>query len=166
MGSSVAIFGHADFDHGDQLHKKKTEEMKNQSQLVKFLPLMIGYISLTVPAGLAMYWLFNNVFTTLTQVYLRNFMESSYIVEASDDILIKIPLGCAVIDDSFERVPNDEVETYLETNPSVIWNEEWLEEWRQQQAQEISESLEKWWRRDSRFRRRRSGGVVCGKIKK
>ena len=30
----------------------------------------------------------------------------------------------------------------METNPSVIWNEEWLEEWRQQQAQEISESLE------------------------
>ena len=122
--------------------EEQTEEMKNQSQLVKFLPLMIGYISLTVPAGLAMYWLFNNVFTTLTQVYLRNFGGAEATVEASDVILIKIPLGCAVIDDSFERVPNDEVETYLETNPSVIWNEEWLEEWRQQQAQEISESLE------------------------
>ena len=63
-------------------------------------------------------------------------------MEAPDDILIKIPLGCAVVEDSFERVPNDEIETYLKTNSSVMWNEEWLEEWRQQQAKEISESVE------------------------
>ena len=122
--------------------EEKTDEMKNQSQLVKFLPFFIGYISLTVPAGLAMYWLFNNVFTTLTQVYLRNFGGAVATVEAPDDILIKIPLGCAIVEDSFERVPNDEIETYLKTNSSVMWNEEWLEEWRQQQAKEISESVE------------------------
>ena len=63
-------------------------------------------------------------------------------MEAPDDILIKIPLGCAIVEDSFERVPNDEIETYLKTNSSVMWNEEWLEEWRQQQAKEISESVE------------------------
>jgi len=43
----------------------------NQSVLLQALPLFIGYVSLTVPAGLTLYWLFNNVFTTATQVYLR-----------------------------------------------------------------------------------------------
>ena len=47
------------------------EEDENQSFLLQLLPLFIGYISLTVPAGLTLYWLFNNVFTTATQVYLR-----------------------------------------------------------------------------------------------
>ena len=100
----MAILGHANFNHRDAvlLHERhateeeeKTDEMKNQSQLVKFLPFFIGYISLTVPAGLAMYWLFNNVFTTLTQVYLRNFGGAVATVEAPDDILIKIPLSGA-----------------------------------------------------------------------
>ena len=47
------------------------EEDENQSVLLQLLPLFIGYISLTVPAGLTLYWLFNNIFTTATQVYLR-----------------------------------------------------------------------------------------------
>ena len=43
----------------------------NDSVLLQLLPLFIGYVSLTVPAGKTLYWLFNNVFTTATQVYLR-----------------------------------------------------------------------------------------------
>jgi YidC/Oxa1 family membrane protein insertase len=37
-------------------------------QILKFLPLMIGYFALNVPAGLGVYWVFNNVITT-TQVW-------------------------------------------------------------------------------------------------
>lgn len=39
--------------------------------LPKILPLFLGYISLTVPAGLSLYWLANNAFTTGITYYIR-----------------------------------------------------------------------------------------------
>ncbi|GJP55331.1 hypothetical protein CLOM_g14302, partial [Closterium sp. NIES-68] len=43
-----------------------------QSQaILKFLPLMIGWFSLTVPSGLSLYWFVNNVLSTAQTVYLR-----------------------------------------------------------------------------------------------
>jgi YidC/Oxa1 family membrane protein insertase len=49
-----------------------TDPAQNQSQaILKFLPLMIGYFSLSVPSGLSLYWLTNNVLSTAQQVYLR-----------------------------------------------------------------------------------------------
>ena len=33
-------------------------------QILKFLPLMIGWFALNVPAGLGVYWVFNNAITT------------------------------------------------------------------------------------------------------
>jgi YidC/Oxa1 family membrane protein insertase len=62
------------------------------------LPLFIGYVSLTVPAGLALYWLFNNLFTTATQVYLRQGGGAVAKIEKTEDFQIKVPLGCAVVD--------------------------------------------------------------------
>jgi YidC/Oxa1 family membrane protein insertase len=40
--------------------------------ILKFIPLMIGWFSLSVPAGLTLYWFTNNIITTAQQVYLRN----------------------------------------------------------------------------------------------
>jgi YidC/Oxa1 family membrane protein insertase len=40
-------------------------------QILKFLPLMIGWFSLNVPAGLGVYWVINNALTTGTQWYIR-----------------------------------------------------------------------------------------------
>ncbi|CAI7774016.1 unnamed protein product, partial [Closterium sp. NIES-53] len=43
-----------------------------QSQaILKFLPLMIGWFSLTVPSGLSLYWFVNNILSTGQTVYLR-----------------------------------------------------------------------------------------------
>jgi YidC/Oxa1 family membrane protein insertase len=39
--------------------------------LTYLLPFALGYISLTVPSGLTLYWISNNVFTTLMTYYLR-----------------------------------------------------------------------------------------------
>ncbi|KAL4856440.1 Inner membrane ALBINO3-like protein 2 [Chlorella vulgaris] len=39
--------------------------------ILKFLPLMIGYFSLNVPSGLTLYWFVNNLLTTAQQLYLR-----------------------------------------------------------------------------------------------
>lgn len=44
---------------------------KNTLLIFKFLPLMIGYFSLSVPSGLTIYWFTNNVLTTAQQVWLR-----------------------------------------------------------------------------------------------
>ena len=51
---------------------KSADPAQQQSQaILKFLPLMIGYFSLNVPAGLTLYWFFNNIVTTAQTVYLR-----------------------------------------------------------------------------------------------
>ncbi|ESW04072.1 hypothetical protein PHAVU_011G065100 [Phaseolus vulgaris] len=44
---------------------------KNQLLVLKFLPLMIGYFSLSVPSGLTIYWFINNLLSTAQQVWLR-----------------------------------------------------------------------------------------------
>ncbi|XP_010685796.2 inner membrane protein PPF-1, chloroplastic [Beta vulgaris subsp. vulgaris] len=44
---------------------------KNSLLILKFLPLMIGYFSLSVPSGLSIYWFTNNVLSTAQQVWLR-----------------------------------------------------------------------------------------------
>lgn len=44
---------------------------KNSLLILKFLPLMIGYFSLSVPSGLSIYWFTNNVLSTAQQIWLR-----------------------------------------------------------------------------------------------
>ncbi|KAJ9543609.1 hypothetical protein OSB04_023316 [Centaurea solstitialis] len=44
---------------------------KNTLLVFKFLPLMIGYFSLSVPSGLSIYWFTNNVLSTAQQIWLR-----------------------------------------------------------------------------------------------
>ncbi|EFN53413.1 hypothetical protein CHLNCDRAFT_136603 [Chlorella variabilis] len=44
---------------------------KFTQNLVKVLPLMIGWFALNVPAGLSLYYFSNTVFTTAQQVYLK-----------------------------------------------------------------------------------------------
>ncbi|KAF7823599.1 inner membrane protein PPF-1, chloroplastic [Senna tora] len=46
---------------------------KNTLLVFKFLPLLIGYFSLSVPSGLTIYWFTNNVLSTAQQVWLRKF---------------------------------------------------------------------------------------------
>lgn len=57
-----------------QLMQPKTDDPAAQQSnaILKFLPLMIGWFSLNVPAALCIYWITNNVVTTATSVYIRN----------------------------------------------------------------------------------------------
>lgn len=43
--------------------------------VLKFLPFMIGWFSLSVPAALCLYWVTNNIVTTATSVIIRNSMK-------------------------------------------------------------------------------------------
>eukprot|EP00245_Coleochaete_scutata_P014551 TRINITY_DN6245_c0_g1_i1.p1 TRINITY_DN6245_c0_g1~~TRINITY_DN6245_c0_g1_i1.p1 ORF type:complete len:520 (-),score=84.36 TRINITY_DN6245_c0_g1_i1:496-2055(-) len=44
---------------------------KQSQAILKFLPFMIGWFSLSVPSGLSLYWLTNNVLSTAQQVILK-----------------------------------------------------------------------------------------------
>ncbi|XP_066364683.1 ALBINO3-like protein 1, chloroplastic [Miscanthus floridulus] len=39
--------------------------------VTKFLPLLVGYFALSVPSGLGLYWLTNNILSTAQQVWLQ-----------------------------------------------------------------------------------------------
>lgn len=45
--------------------------LKTSQAITKFLPLMIGYFSLSVPSGLSLYWFTNNILSTAQQVWLQ-----------------------------------------------------------------------------------------------
>ena len=51
--------------------EEETEAAQNVKLLTKFLPLMVGYFALTLPAGMGLYWLANNILTTSITWYLR-----------------------------------------------------------------------------------------------
>eukprot|EP00270_Netrium_digitus_P001294 TRINITY_DN113_c0_g1_i2.p1 TRINITY_DN113_c0_g1~~TRINITY_DN113_c0_g1_i2.p1 ORF type:complete len:545 (+),score=159.30 TRINITY_DN113_c0_g1_i2:92-1636(+) len=44
---------------------------QNTQIILKFLPLMIGWFSLSVPSGLSLYWFTNNILSTAQTLYLR-----------------------------------------------------------------------------------------------
>ncbi|XP_022752749.1 inner membrane protein PPF-1, chloroplastic-like [Durio zibethinus] len=54
---------------------------KNTLLVFKFLPLMIGYFSLSVPSGLSIYWFTNNILSTAQQVWLRKLGGAKPIVD-------------------------------------------------------------------------------------
>lgn len=54
------------------LTPKNDDPAQAQTQaILKFLPLMIGWFSLSVPSGLGLYWMTNNILTTLTTVLIK-----------------------------------------------------------------------------------------------
>lgn len=51
--------------------------------ILKFIPLMIGYFSLNVPSGLTLYWFTNNLVTTGQQVWLRRQFAANNSIDTS-----------------------------------------------------------------------------------
>ncbi|KAF3629454.1 ALBINO3-like protein 1, chloroplastic [Capsicum annuum] len=47
--------------------------VKNSQAITKFLPLVLGYFSLSVPSGLSLYWFTNNILSTTQQLWLQKF---------------------------------------------------------------------------------------------
>ncbi|KAM6589485.1 hypothetical protein CsatA_012090 [Cannabis sativa] len=54
-----------------QSSQSNDPNMKSSQAITKLLPLMIGYFSLSVPSGLSLYWLTNNILSTAQQVWLQ-----------------------------------------------------------------------------------------------
>jgi len=51
------------------------EESKNIALFLRILPLMIGWFAMNAPAGLGLYWVFNNVLTTASTVTVKKLVE-------------------------------------------------------------------------------------------
>ncbi|KAG6598425.1 ALBINO3-like protein 1, chloroplastic, partial [Cucurbita argyrosperma subsp. sororia] len=54
-----------------QSSQNNDPNMKSSQAISKFLPLMIGYFALSVPSGLSLYWLTNNILSTAQQAWLQ-----------------------------------------------------------------------------------------------
>lgn len=54
-----------------QPSQNNDSNLKSSQIITNFLPLMIGYFSLSVPSGLSLYWLTNNILSTGQQIWLQ-----------------------------------------------------------------------------------------------
>jgi YidC/Oxa1 family membrane protein insertase len=73
-----------------QLMQPKSEDSAAQQSnaILKFLPFMIGWFSLSVPAALTIYWFTNNIVTTATSLIIRNSMkvEPAAVASSTPDV--------------------------------------------------------------------------------
>uniref|UniRef100_A0A1J3EJ02 ALBINO3-like protein 1, chloroplastic n=1 Tax=Noccaea caerulescens TaxID=107243 RepID=A0A1J3EJ02_NOCCA len=63
--------------------------MKSSQAVTKLLPLMIGYFALSVPSGLSLYWLTNNILSTAQQVWLQKYGGAKNPVEKLTNLVMK-----------------------------------------------------------------------------
>ncbi|KAG7598381.1 Membrane insertase YidC/ALB3/OXA1/COX18 [Arabidopsis suecica] len=63
--------------------------MKSSQAVTKLLPLMIGYFALSVPSGLSLYWLTNNILSTAQQVWLQKYGGAKNPVEKFTNLVSK-----------------------------------------------------------------------------
>lgn len=68
-----------------QMMQPKSEDPQQQQAnvILKFLPLMIGWFSLSVPSALCIYWVINNIVTTATTLLIRNSMPAPVTISVS-----------------------------------------------------------------------------------
>jgi YidC/Oxa1 family membrane protein insertase len=55
---------------------EERETMEKSQVVLKYLPLLIGYFSLQVPAGLTIYWLISNTFTVAQSVLVKAYYKA------------------------------------------------------------------------------------------
>lgn len=61
----------------ENMSKEERETMEKSQGLLKFLPLMIGFFSLQVPAGLTIYWFTSNLFTLSQSLAVRSYYKAN-----------------------------------------------------------------------------------------
>lgn len=61
----------------DSLSNEEKEQMESTQNVIKFLPLLIGFFSLQVPAGLTIYWFSSNLFTVTQSLAVRAYFAAN-----------------------------------------------------------------------------------------
>lgn len=51
--------------------------VQKSQQILKYLPLMLAYFSLSVPAGLGIYWVTNNLLSTVTTISIKQYFKKN-----------------------------------------------------------------------------------------
>jgi YidC/Oxa1 family membrane protein insertase len=57
----------------ENMSDDEKEQLEKSQVVLKFLPLMIGYFSLQVPAGLTIYWFTSNLFSLTQSLVIRQY---------------------------------------------------------------------------------------------
>ena len=60
--------------------------MQSSQRILKYLPLMIGYFSLSVPAGLGVYWVINNILSTVTTGGIKEYFKRNPVAAFQIDL--------------------------------------------------------------------------------
>lgn len=61
----------------DSMGQEEKEQMEKSQVILKFLPLLIGFFSLQVPAGLTIYWFTSNFFTLAQSLAVRAYYKAN-----------------------------------------------------------------------------------------
>lgn len=61
----------------DDLGEEERKNMETTQTVIKFLPLLIGFFSLQVPAGLTIYWFASNLFTVSQSLAVRAYFAAN-----------------------------------------------------------------------------------------
>jgi len=72
----------------DALGKDKNSE--TTALVLRGLPFMIGWFAMNAPAGLGLYWVFNNILTTTTTVVVKKIVEKPELIPEVDELLLSL----------------------------------------------------------------------------
>lgn len=59
----------------ESLEAAEDQTTKNTAVVLRFLPFMLGYFAMNAPAGLGLYWIFNNLMTTASTFTVKKLTE-------------------------------------------------------------------------------------------
>jgi YidC/Oxa1 family membrane protein insertase len=103
-----------DLSNDDSMSAEEKEKMDQTQGILKFLPLMIGFFSLQVPAGLTIYWFTSNIFTLTQSLVVRQY----YVANPPK---IELPDYWDALEDSENMSPEERrkaAEAGLQTGPT------------------------------------------------
>lgn len=86
--------------------EEEKEQLQSTKTVLKFLPLMIGFFSLQVPAGLTIYWFTSNLFTVSQSLAIRAYY-------AANPPQIELPDYWDALDDKKELTADEKREAAL-----------------------------------------------------
>jgi len=79
---------------------EEREQLEKSQGVLKFLPLLIGFFSLQVPAGLTIYWFTTNCFTLLQTVAVRSYY-------TANPPKVELPEYWSALDDVANMTPEE-----------------------------------------------------------
>lgn len=86
--------------------EEEKEQLDRTKSILKFLPLMIGFFSLQVPAGLTIYWFTSNLFTVSQSLAIRAYY-------AANPPKIELPDYWEALDDKKELTADERREAAM-----------------------------------------------------